>query len=320
MGGLVRQPQLARSAGCCSRATRTATCASGAATPGDAAARGALRGARAPRRRGCDQRRARRRLGLPAAWSGAARGAGRARRGALRPRARPALAAHVVQRHHAPARTRPRVAQRAGGGACVDRRAGGRGAAGRAAAAATRRRAAPSLLAEMPVGARGRHVRAPRARGDRLRRRRPRRRARRADRASVQARRAVEIGDPAVVVAGPARGDRDAARPLPAACGCATSRARDRLDELEFELPLVGGDDADRPARRSTRSRAVLREHLPAGDPLAGYADRLADPALRTRGARLPDRQHRPRRPRAGRRASRSSTTRRTGSPAPARS
>jgi exodeoxyribonuclease V beta subunit len=54
----------------------------------------------------------------------------------------------------------------------------------------------------------------------------------------------------------------------------------DRLDELTFELPLVGGDD---PSGRLTLQAigAVLREHLPAADPLAGYADRLADPALR---------------------------------------
>jgi exodeoxyribonuclease V beta subunit len=54
----------------------------------------------------------------------------------------------------------------------------------------------------------------------------------------------------------------------------------DRLDELEFELPLVGGDD---PSGRLTLSAiaATLREHLPAGDPLAAYAGRLEDPALR---------------------------------------
>jgi exodeoxyribonuclease V beta subunit len=56
---------------------------------------------------------------------------------------------------------------------------------------------------------------------------------------------------------------------------------RDRLDELEFELPLVGGDD---PSGRLTLSAiaASLRRHLPAGDPLAMYASRLEDPALRS--------------------------------------
>jgi exodeoxyribonuclease V beta subunit len=54
----------------------------------------------------------------------------------------------------------------------------------------------------------------------------------------------------------------------------------DRLDELGFELPLVGGDD---PSGRLTLAAiaGVLREHLPGDDPLAGYAGRLADPALR---------------------------------------
>jgi exodeoxyribonuclease V beta subunit len=57
------------------------------------------------------------------------------------------------------------------------------------------------------------------------------------------------------------------------------SRA-DRLEELEFELPLVGGD---RPTGllRLAPIGDLLREHLPAGDPLAGYAARLDDPLLR---------------------------------------
>ncbi len=57
--------------------------------------------------------------------------------------------------------------------------------------------------------------------------------------------------------------------------------AVDRLDELGFELPLVGGDD---PSGRLTLEAiaAVLREHLPPGDPLAAYAARLEDPALRS--------------------------------------
>ncbi len=55
--------------------------------------------------------------------------------------------------------------------------------------------------------------------------------------------------------------------------------ARDRLDELDFELPLVGGDE---PTGRLTLRAIgdVLRRHLSAGDPLFGYAERLDDPAL----------------------------------------
>jgi len=60
---------------------------------------------------------------------------------------------------------------------------------------------------------------------------------------------------------------------------CDIGRA-DRLDELVFELPLVGGDD---PTGRLTLAAigAVLREHLAEGDPLHAYAERLDDPALR---------------------------------------
>jgi len=57
-------------------------------------------------------------------------------------------------------------------------------------------------------------------------------------------------------------------------------RSRHRLDELEFELPLAGGDD---PSGSLTLSAigAALRRHLPAQDPMAAYAARLEDPALR---------------------------------------
>jgi exodeoxyribonuclease V beta subunit len=55
----------------------------------------------------------------------------------------------------------------------------------------------------------------------------------------------------------------------------------DRLDELGFELPLVGGDD---PTGRLTLTAIadVMREQLPDSDPMAAYANRLRDPALRT--------------------------------------
>lgn len=53
----------------------------------------------------------------------------------------------------------------------------------------------------------------------------------------------------------------------------------DRLDELVFELPLAGGDA---PLGSATLGRiaVLLAEWLPEPDPLAGYAKRLADPAL----------------------------------------
>jgi exodeoxyribonuclease V beta subunit len=51
----------------------------------------------------------------------------------------------------------------------------------------------------------------------------------------------------------------------------------DRLEELDFELPLGGGD---RPVEASPLSDAgpLLRRHLPEGDPLLPYADALDSP------------------------------------------
>ena len=54
---------------------------------------------------------------------------------------------------------------------------------------------------------------------------------------------------------------------------------RDRLDELSFEIPLVGGDSPT--ARLHVGALAdLLEEHLPAHDPVARYAPHLRDPAL----------------------------------------
>jgi exodeoxyribonuclease V beta subunit len=56
---------------------------------------------------------------------------------------------------------------------------------------------------------------------------------------------------------------------------------RDRLRELDFEIPLTGGDvrGAD-PTVRLADVGALVREYLPAADPLAGYSDRLLSDAL----------------------------------------
>ena len=56
----------------------------------------------------------------------------------------------------------------------------------------------------------------------------------------------------------------------------------DRLRELDFEFPLVGGDRPDRafPEVRLGLIAAVLRRHLPADDPMRAYADRLESPSL----------------------------------------
>jgi exodeoxyribonuclease V beta subunit len=57
---------------------------------------------------------------------------------------------------------------------------------------------------------------------------------------------------------------------------------RDRLRELDFEFPLAGGDTREvaAPDVRLRDLAPLLRTHLPAGDPLAGYADRLESPLL----------------------------------------
>ncbi|MCW2812878.1 MAG: recB [Nocardioides sp.] len=59
---------------------------------------------------------------------------------------------------------------------------------------------------------------------------------------------------------------------------------RDRLREMDFELPLAGGDLAGDPTGADVTTLGdlapLLREHLPADDPVRGYADALAVPAL----------------------------------------
>jgi exodeoxyribonuclease V beta subunit len=94
--------------------------------------------------------------------------------------------------------------------------------------------------------------------------------------AAAQARRAVELGDPAAVVAGLRAAIETPLGPLLGGRRLRDLERADRLDEVSFELPLVGGD---RPSGRVDLEAiaAVLRAH---GDEL-GYADRLGDPALR---------------------------------------
>ncbi|HEX7321987.1 MAG TPA: exodeoxyribonuclease V subunit beta [Mycobacterium sp.] len=55
----------------------------------------------------------------------------------------------------------------------------------------------------------------------------------------------------------------------------------DRLRELAFEIPLAGGDDrGSAPDVRVADLGALLREHLPADDPFASYAERLMSDGL----------------------------------------
>lgn len=56
---------------------------------------------------------------------------------------------------------------------------------------------------------------------------------------------------------------------------------RDRLRELDFEIPLAGGDvRGPTPDVRLADVGTLLREHLQPDDPFAAYADRLAGDAL----------------------------------------
>ncbi|HXV94369.1 MAG TPA: exodeoxyribonuclease V subunit beta, partial [Pseudonocardia sp.] len=70
--------------------------------------------------------------------------------------------------------------------------------------------------------------------------------------------------------------------PLAGGLRLADIAPRDRLAELDFELPLAGGDAAGRegPAAALTLGALVplLREHLAPADPLARYPDLLAAP------------------------------------------
>ena len=54
---------------------------------------------------------------------------------------------------------------------------------------------------------------------------------------------------------------------------------RDRLDELTFEIPLVGGDTPVATLHVGEVAD-LLESHLPAHDPVARYAGRLRDPSL----------------------------------------
>ena len=251
----------------------------------------AAAGARPHQRRALDARAARR---LDAARD-RTRGARRRR---LRPQPRPALAAHLLQRHHrrhlrahaSPASRRRPPSSTSPTPRC--RRAD------RGASRSTRRCATPSLLGRHAGRARSRDPRAPAC---------SRRRtsppptstpsSRRSSAAALAPARSTSA-IPTPCVAGLRAAIETPLGPLRWRPSPARRRRTDRLDELEFELPLAGGDD---PTGELTLDAIadVLREHLAAGDPLAGYATRLEDPAPPPERPRLPHGQHRPRAPTA---------------------
>jgi exodeoxyribonuclease V beta subunit len=97
--------------------------------------------------------------------------------------------------------------------------------------------------------------------------------------AAVRARRTVDVGESETLVVGLRAMLDTPLGPLLAGARLREIGRADRLDELEFELPLAGGED---PSGWLTLDAiaALLREHLGDNDPLAGYAACLSDPGL----------------------------------------
>ena len=93
------------------------------------------------------------------------------------------------------------------------------------------------------------------------------------------ARRPLDVGDPAALLVG-MRAVLET--PLGTAVGgvrLADIATADRLNELEFELPLVGGDVPSGPLTLDAVAD-LLHAHVPRGTPLHDYADRLRDERL----------------------------------------
>jgi exodeoxyribonuclease V beta subunit len=97
--------------------------------------------------------------------------------------------------------------------------------------------------------------------------------------AEQQGRGYADLGDRATVITGLSEALRTPLGPLLGEARLCEVHRSDRLDELNFELPLVGGDSPS-----GTLSLAdvadLLDKHLSSADPLAGYAARLRDPLL----------------------------------------
>jgi exodeoxyribonuclease V beta subunit len=89
-----------------------------------------------------------------------------------------------------------------------------------------------------------------------------------------RARRHVDIGDPSVVAAGLRAAIESPLGPLVGERRLADFGAGDRLDELAFELPLVGGE-TPRATLAVGEVATLLDEHRAPGDVLAGYGARL---------------------------------------------
>ena len=61
---------------------------------------------------------------------------------------------------------------------------------------------------------------------------------------------------------------------------------RDRLRELDFEIPMAGGDRGDAEGRLLQDFADALETHLPTDDPMRSYAERLRTPSLGSQSLR----------------------------------
>ena len=256
VGRLVREPQLRARRACSSSATRRGTWpASGSFTPTDDAAIGPLRRARG-RRAGLPERRAsglgpvgRRGSGEPAARPGALRGVVRARRSTGGGGAPPSATSR-----RAPTRRGSRASRRSRWSTTSPCRARPRGPA------APRTARCPSPLGGMPVGVEvGTLVHRVLESTDFAAADLDRELAARV--AEAQARRRVELGDLDAVVAGLRAAIETPLGPAAGGVRLRDLARADRLDELDFELPLVGGDDPSGPALALAAIADVLRTH-----------------------------------------------------------
>src|SRR5262249_5332831 len=95
-------------------------------------------------------------------------------------------------------------------------------------------------------------------------------------------RRNLNLGDREDVIAGLCRAIESPLGPMVGDVRLRDVARADRLHELGFELPLVGGDTADPAIRLDVADVAdLLDAHLEAGDPVRAYAERLRAASLR---------------------------------------
>jgi exodeoxyribonuclease V beta subunit len=94
-------------------------------------------------------------------------------------------------------------------------------------------------------------------------------------------RRTIDVGDPVALADGLRAAIETPLGPLAGEARLRDLTSGDRLDELAFELPLAGGDTPSGELTLTAIADA-LRAHVEPGDPLAGYAERLTDPLLKT--------------------------------------